>query len=246
MATPVPLSEFMPYGAPELQGCAPRHLSSALLVSSALVTLAFALAGAGLGLRAPAPAVPPPANLIEWLDLPPPPRVALEVPRAPAVAPPAPRAGAIPVPVPDAAADPTQTIAEPDARGPGLPGAEPGTFEAFAPPALPAPADEALPVFGEHQVVDVLPNALRRVRPEYPDLARQAGVEGLVIVHALVGRDGRVVELRLDPGHRIPLLDTAAMDAVRGWRFTPALTNGRAVPAWVAVRLRFTLNDPEW
>jgi TonB family protein len=102
-----------------------------------------------------------------------------------------------------------------------------------------SPADEELPKFGEYVYVEELPEAIHREPPVYPDLAREAGVAGTVIVQALVGRDGRVKDTRI--GKSIPMLDAAAVAAVRQYLFKPALSNDEPVAVWTAVPVKFTL-----
>jgi protein TonB len=75
------------------------------------------------------------------------------------------------------------------------------------------------------------------VKGEYPDIARQAGVEGTVVVQALVGVDGRVRDTRIV--RSIPMLNGAAQDAVRQWRFKPAATGGGPVATWVSIPISF-------
>jgi protein TonB len=97
-----------------------------------------------------------------------------------------------------------------------------------------------IPDFGEYVYVDELPEAIVQVAPVYPDAAREAGVEGTVLVRALVCRSGRVLDVTIM--RSIPMLDAAAVDAVRQWVFKPALAQGEAVAVWVAVPVRFTLD----
>ncbi len=101
-------------------------------------------------------------------------------------------------------------------------------------------ANERLPKFGERVAVDSLPEAIGKVLPDYPDAAREAGVDGTVIVMALVGRDGTVRDVRIRKS--IPKLDTAAMQSVLRWKFRPATRRGKPVAVWVAVPVRFSLH----
>ena len=78
-----------------------------------------------------------------------------------------------------------------------------------------------------------------RVNPVYPPAAEAARVQGVVILEALIGTDGRVTEARIL--RSIPLLDQAALDAVRQWQYTPTLLNGVAVPVIMTVTVQFTL-----
>ena len=81
---------------------------------------------------------------------------------------------------------------------------------------------------------------VNRVQPVYPPLARSANVQGTVVIHALIGRDGRVQSLRVLNGH--PMLAQAALDAVRQWRFRPYRLNGEAVEVETEVTVNFVLN----
>ncbi|NOT33493.1 MAG: energy transducer TonB [Candidatus Eisenbacteria bacterium] len=59
------------------------------------------------------------------------------------------------------------------------------------------------------------------------------------MVQALVFRDGSVAETRVV--RSIPMLDDAAVDCVRQWRFTPGMTNGEPVAVWVTIPIKFSL-----
>jgi len=84
------------------------------------------------------------------------------------------------------------------------------------------------------------PKKIVNVPPVYPPLARAARVQGIVILEAVIGEDGGVRDVRiLRPVN--PLLDAAAADAVRQWRFTPTLLNGQPVPVVMSVTVAFTL-----
>ena len=76
----------------------------------------------------------------------------------------------------------------------------------------------------------------------YPDVAKAARVQGVVICEILVGPDGRVQDTRVR--RSIPLLDQAALDAVRQWQFRPALLNGNPTPVVFTVTVRFALPMP--
>jgi protein TonB len=74
---------------------------------------------------------------------------------------------------------------------------------------------------------------VRHVAPVYPPLAVVARVQGRVALECAIAEDGRVTEVLLLSGH--PLLDEAAAEAVRQWRYTPTLLNG--VPVSVVLRV---------
>lgn len=83
------------------------------------------------------------------------------------------------------------------------------------------------------------PAKVRHVPPEYPWIAQQNKVEGTVILEAVIAESGRVRDVRVL--RSVPLLDQAAVDAVRQWHFTPTLLNGEAVPVVMTVTVRFEL-----
>jgi periplasmic protein TonB len=83
------------------------------------------------------------------------------------------------------------------------------------------------------------PVRLHDVAPVYPELARAARVEGVVIIEAIISTSGSVMEARIL--RSVALLDQAAIAAVRQWRYTPSLLNGVPVPVVMTVTVRFTL-----
>ena len=83
------------------------------------------------------------------------------------------------------------------------------------------------------------PVKLRDVKPDYPELALLTRVEGVVIVECRVDESGRVADARVLRGH--PLLDAAALDAIRQWRYRPTLLNGNPVSVVMTVTVRFQL-----
>jgi protein TonB len=158
----------------------------------------------------------------------PPPQVAITQPIAPPTV-------AVPVPVPDAEAPPEQNIASQEEIAAITPGVSTeGENLVVAPPT-----EEELPKFGEYVYVEELPEVVTKISPAYPDLAREAGVDGTVQVQALVGKDGRVRDTKVVKS--IPMLDAAAVAAVKHWVFKPALSNNKPVAVWVMVPVRFTL-----
>ena len=83
------------------------------------------------------------------------------------------------------------------------------------------------------------PQRVVNVAPNYPDVARIAHVEGIVILEAVIGPDGVVRDVRVLRSK--PLLDEAAMAAVRQWRYTPTLLNGTPVAVVMTVTVTFKL-----
>lgn len=85
----------------------------------------------------------------------------------------------------------------------------------------------------------VSPRKIVDARPVYPEIARAARVEGTIIMEAVLDTNGRVTQLRVLKS--VPLLDLAALDAVRQWRYTPSLYGGHAVSVLMTITVRFTL-----
>ena len=84
------------------------------------------------------------------------------------------------------------------------------------------------------------PQNVVHVSPVYPAMALSTRVSGVVILEATISEDGRVREVRVLKSY--PLLDQAAVDAVRQWRYTPTLLNGRPVSVLMTVTVSFTLD----
>ena len=80
-----------------------------------------------------------------------------------------------------------------------------------------------------------------KVDPVYPPLARQARVEGQVILQLQISKSGDIEDIRLVSGH--PMLAPAAIEAVRKWKYKPFLLNGEPVPVETKVTVSFTLAD---
>ena len=82
-----------------------------------------------------------------------------------------------------------------------------------------------------------LAKVLEHPTPIYPKLAITAGVQGLVVLEAVITKEGNVDSLRVVSGH--PLLVQAALDAVRQWRYRPTLLNGEPVEVITAITVNF-------
>jgi protein TonB len=135
--------------------------------------------------------------------------------------------------------DLTTEVPEFGALGPVVEGAagraEPGRGPAVAGPAT---AEEGTDAFAP-SLYEAAPEVVEAPAPEYPPIAREAGIEGTVIVEALVTSGGAVGKVRVRQGN--PMLAEAAAKAVWRWRFRPAEWNGKPVPAWVSVPVVFRL-----
>ncbi len=190
-------------------------------------------------------------------DVLPMPRMALQyinsdfTPVVPAQPPPAPRRDATPPPVGPAA--PSVPVVAPDGIGvengviidQGTIATQPidGVIGGLG---TPQNVVEAPPVVAP-PVVPLRPGGLikppvrtRYAAPEYPEMARRNRVEGTVIIEAIIGIDGRIESARVLRSS--PLLDSAALAAVRAWEYTPTLLNGNPTPVIMTITVRFDLN----
>ena len=102
-------------------------------------------------------------------------------------------------------------------------------------PPPPPPPPEPVRVGGNIQA----PTKVTDVEPRYPPVAQAARVQGVVILEAVIGPDGRVTDVKVL--RSVPLLDEAAIEAVRQWTYTPTLLNGVAVPVIMTVTVNFQL-----
>ncbi len=81
---------------------------------------------------------------------------------------------------------------------------------------------------------------VHRVQPTYPPLARQARIQGSVVIAAVIGKDGSIQNLKVMSGH--PMLTSAALEAVRQWKYRPYFLNGEPVEVDTTVTVNFTLS----
>jgi protein TonB len=83
-------------------------------------------------------------------------------------------------------------------------------------------------------------NLVHRVIPTYPYPAKMARVEGLVLLSAIISKDGTIENLQVIKGH--PLLVPAAIDAVKQWRYRPYILNHEPVEVETQIAVNFTLS----
>lgn len=228
------LSERIPIGAQDLKQNAQRIMRRALLIAYALH-----LGGIGIYVASsfykPADEAVYTGRVIRMTTLPPPPPLSgappppnLTVPTEIAK----PTIGT-PVPVPDAQA-PEQTFMTQQELAQSI---APVPFGSSGKDSLViAPADD-LPGEGEFVYYEDEPVAVTTVQPVYPEFARDAQIQGKVILHVLVGKDGRVKNVKVMRG--VTGLNDAAVDAIRRWVFKPALSNNKPVAVWVEVPIDF-------
>jgi protein TonB len=176
-------------------------------------------------------------------------------PPPPPPPPPAPKAAVskpIPKPILEEAPKFTAPVAVPEQIKPeeglniGIEGGVPGGVEGGVPggvvggvvggiPDAPPPT-QAVRVGGQIKE----PKKLKNVNPVYPDIAKQARVQGVVILECTISPQGKVSDVKVLRG--IPLLDAAAQEAVKQWVYTPTLLNGVPVPVIMTVTVNFKLS----
>lgn len=126
------------------------------------------------------------------------------------------------------------------------------------PSAQPAPRDAATPTantdaaMGEKQataneepLVEARYNvtSLNNPKPPYPLAARKRGIEGQVLLRARVQEDGRCAMVETKKSSGYTMLDSAAVETVKKWRFAPATLSGTPIASWVEVPITFRLRD---
>ncbi len=131
---------------------------------------------------------------------------------------------------------PGDSVGVPLGVGDGLPMGELASPLVLPPPPAPAPPAAYRPGGLIRE-----PRKLVDVAPIYPDIARAARVEGLVILEATIDERGFVTDARVL--RSVPLLDAAALAALKQWRYTPTLLNGTPVRVLMTVTFRFSLGD---
>ena len=124
---------------------------------------------------------------------------------------------------------------EPNAAAPA---GQSGTLVGSARPGEPTATPTRRPLRVGRDI-ETRPRKIFEVQPIYPEDAKDAKVQGVVLLDVTVGTDGTVKSLRLLKS--VPLLDQAAMDAVNQWQFEPALLNGVPVEVEVTITINFTL-----
>ncbi len=82
------------------------------------------------------------------------------------------------------------------------------------------------------------PVKIKDVQPVYPAIAKNAKIGGVVVIEATIGADGKVADTKVL--RSVPLLDQAALDAVKQWEYQPSTQNGKPVPVVMTVTVNFT------
>ena len=225
-----------------------------MLMPASLVLHGLALATILLASALQAVPVEPPQLLVEFFSAPPPPpppAAPAKEARAEPVKPAATKAIPMPAGLVEPMLIPTQvsTAAQPEYEGVpgGVPGGIPGGVVGGvpggiigglpdSPPPPPPPAEKAYRIGGNVKA----PELLQRVVPEYPNTARLARIQGVVILEAIIHPDGSVGEIKvLRP---LPLGCTEeAIRALQQFRYKPGLMNGAPVSVYLTVSFNFRL-----
>jgi protein TonB len=92
------------------------------------------------------------------------------------------------------------------------------------------------------ETVDVSPRPRMRSAPSYPPRARSKGIEGHVTLRVLIGKSGNIEKVKVVDAAPSGVFEEAAVDAVRGWQFEPALYRGEKVRVWAKQVVRFKLS----
>jgi TonB family protein len=135
----------------------------------------------------------------------------------------------------------------------GVPGGTPGralggiigSVPSAAPPP-PPPHPQRIEQSAVHTRIPVGGNVMQgrlihQTRPVYPPLARNARIQGVVHLSAIIDKDGKVKSATLIDGH--PLLAPAALDVVKNWLYEPTLVNGEPVEVETQIDVNFTLSQ---
>ncbi len=205
-------------------------------------SLAGAVAVHALVLPIPVPtsavqaAVEPPARAVfEIVDR----KLSLPDPPTPVEPPVRPREAAVTIPVPEIdAPEPLPSETPLPIADPAVEDLDGAVFTRIpdGPPPAPTPVPEDGPVYVGGDVEP--PEALHAPPPRYPELAQRLGRDGLVVVQAVIDRQGRVRDVRVLRGAPYGMTEEA-VEAVRGWRFRPARRGGEPVAVYYQLTVRF-------
>ena len=229
---------YRQYGAYELKSVFQRYMTLGVAISAGINILLILMAVAAIYLNQKlAEQHKMKVVVVPFQQLQPPPLSKQQVEQVKVAQQVAPPAVGIPVPVPDAQAPQQQQLASLEDINRASAGAVTSGGNDIV---IAAPPQEEGPAPGAYVYRDDEPVLVKPVAPKYPDLARASGIEGKVVLNVLVGVDGKVQNVVVQQG--VPVLNEAAIEAVRQYLFKPALANNKPVAVWVAVPISFKLN----
>jgi len=120
----------------------------------------------------------------------------------------------------------------------GVPGGVQGGVQGGVTPNGPA-GPKRIRIGGEVQS----PKIIEKIPPVYPAQAKAAGIQGTVILHAVIGMEGNPLQLRVMNNQIDPELARAAVEAVSQWRYRPTLLNGEPIEVDTTIKVNFTLAE---
>ncbi len=223
-----------------------RSVTTTPPVPLPIVPLVFAPA------EAPPPEAAAPPKPPEAAPSPPPPEAAAPPPPPEAAAPPPPPEAAAPPPPPEEAVAPPPPVAAPPVPPKPRPATRPPARTiARAAPTPPvtqaAPAAPSAPQVAALSAPLIPPRPLAAAAgnraPAYPESARRRRESGRVMLRVAVSAEGRATEVAVAESSGSAVLDAAAADAVRAWRFVPATRGGLTVAGVADVPIRFNLSE---
>ena len=236
---------FIRYGAFELKRSYQKHLGLGVIIAGALHVaiicgfLVYSTANSTLPPRKPdGPRVYDPVDLV------PPPISLTQVPQTTVAPRPTEFSTGIPEPVPDEEAPEGVALATQDELGRLADQNAQNTLgkEREDSIVLEHSPSEYLPPQEKFVITDELPVPINVVIPEYPPLAREAGIEGTVLLKALVDKEGRVRDAIIfkESGSSAGF-EEVALEVIYKVKFKPAISNNQPVAVWVVYPIRFTL-----
>lgn len=233
------------YGAFELKKSYQKHMLLAILIGAGIHL--FAMGTWAFVKWATTEEMPATENVIrirDISDLAPPPSLTKKAPavniEAPKIA--APKIG-IPEPVPDEEATEAVVLATQDQLAdiaqPVIGSGEGGGDDIV----IEIEDDEFFPAHDEFVAVEEIPQAIHIPQPEYPEMARRAGIEGDVWIRVLVDKEGTVRDAIIEKESGANAgFEEAAKEAAMGGKWTPAMQNNQPVPCWVSYKVEFSLD----
>jgi periplasmic protein TonB len=106
-------------------------------------------------------------------------------------------------------------------------------------PAVPPPPKPTAPARIKQGGDVTAASIVTQTKPSYPPLARQARIQGTVVLHAIIDKEGKVAQVEVISGH--PLLVASALEAVKQWRYKPTQLNGEPVEVDTTIQVTFTM-----
>lgn len=125
--------------------------------------------------------------------------------------------------------------------GPPVPPAYPGVENSTGTNAINIPAPDIHPVLNHRPPISVMMqgNLIHRVEPVYPSIARSVGMQGPVVIRAMISATGNIEQAQVISGS--PLLVQAALEAIRQWKYRPYYLNNRPVEVETEITVNFVL-----